>query len=126
MNEPINSLGKFLNGWFEVGTDALQGKGMKVALSNAFSTDGKSLWKQAKNVNGDLMFQTDKKTGKSILDANGKQIPVMQFDTSNLNWSKTIGSTWAAGTAASIGFGAVKGALTDSNGDFDMPGVPFI
>lgn len=41
-------------------------------------------------------------------------------------WGKLAGSVWAAGTALSAVGGAARGALTDKNGNFDIPGIPFI
>ena len=41
-------------------------------------------------------------------------------------WGKLAGSVWAAGTALSAAGGAARGVLTDKNGNFDIPGIPFI
>ena len=41
-------------------------------------------------------------------------------------WGKLAGSVWAAGTVASASLGALRGGLTDKNGNFDVPGIPFI
>lgn len=117
--------GRFLSGWWDFGKKIADGADPAAAL-NSFAKPGTSLWKQAKDVNNNLMFKVDKATGKQILDSNNNPIPIMQFDSSNLDWGRAIGSTWAAGTAASVGLGAVRGAFTDTDGDFDMPGIPFI
>lgn len=71
--------------------------------------------------------------GESLKQAWGNTFTEKVADPENAGkflrktrWGKLAGSVWAAGTAASIGFGAVRGALTDRNGNFDVPGIPFI
>ncbi len=41
-------------------------------------------------------------------------------------WGKAIGSVWGAYTGAKLIGGALEGALTDSNGNFNVPGIPGI
>lgn len=43
-----------------------------------------------------------------------------------MRWGKLGASVWAAGTALSAVGGAARGALTDRNGNFDIPGIPLI
>lgn len=56
------------------------------------------------------------KDGKKLTKKVGK----------GFRWGKLAGSVWAAGTALSVAGGAVRGALTDKNGNFDIPGIPMI
>ena len=60
------------------------------------------------------------KAGKELVDEKtGKALR-------KTKWGKLAASTWAAGTALSAAGGAVRGALTDKNGNFDIPGIPLI
>ncbi len=58
--------------------------------------------------------------GKVMMDKEGKNV------LRKTRWGKLAGSVWAAGTALSAVGGAARGALTDKNGNFDIPGIPFI
>lgn len=68
------------------------------------------------------------KTGKYIDDA-GKEVARGTEGARAVRktkWGKLAASTWAAGTALSTIGGAVRGAITDKNGNLDIPGIPFI
>ena len=58
--------------------------------------------------------------GKVMMDKEGKNV------LRKTRWGKLAGSVWAAGTALSAVGGAARGALTDKNSTFDIPGIPFI
>ena len=63
------------------------------------------------------------KDGKDVIENGVKK---MQKVGKGFRWGKMAGSVWAAGTALSAVGGAARGALTDKNGNFDIPGIPFI
>lgn len=61
-----------------------------------------------------------------IVEKGSKNVVRTGWKGSGFRWGKAAGSAWAAYTAASTIGGAIKGALTDKNGQLDIPGIPFI
>lgn len=43
-----------------------------------------------------------------------------------LRTGKVAGAVFGGLLAADLALGGIRGAMTDSNGSFDMPGIPFI
>lgn len=52
--------------------------------------------------------------------------PTQGFSFGNLNYGRLAASTSATIAAGSMGAGAVKGLVTDDNGNFDIAGIPLI
>lgn len=82
---------------------------------------------------GDSFLNTfyDKVVDEGVKDAAGNPVmkegkQVMKKVGKGFRYGKLAGSIWAAGTAASASLGALRGGLTDKNGNFDIPGIPFI
>jgi hypothetical protein len=75
--------------------------------------------------------------GFDVYDTGGKDIkgafartfysdPTQEFSFGNLNYGRLAASTSATIAAGSMGAGAVKGLVTDDNGNFDIAGIPLI
>ena len=67
--------------------------------------------------------------GKDIKGAFAKNFyndPNQVFGFGNLNYGRLAASTSATIAAGSMGAGAVKGLVTDDNGNFDIAGIPLI
>lgn len=106
-NKAINAF----SGIPEVITRAVKDQSLGDAFTSTFYDEvSDELVKDAK---GNIQLGKD---GKQLTKKVGK----------GFRWGKLAGSVWAAGTALSIGGGAIRGALTDKNGNFDLPGIPFI
>lgn len=52
--------------------------------------------------------------------------PTQGFSFGNLNYGRLAASTSSTIAAGSMGAGAVKGLVTDDNGNFDIAGIPLI
>lgn len=105
-NQAINSF----TGVPEMITRMYKGQGIGDAFLNTFYDEVKD--EAVKDASGNIV----KKEGKAVMQKVGK----------GFRWGKLAGSVWAAGTALSAVGGAARGALTDKNGNFDIPGIPFI
>lgn len=120
MNDPVNfikGMGKLGTAIFKAPSEFVEniGAGMSVkqSLGATFLDDASKGWRRAVI-----------KDGKPVLNSRGEQ--VMEWNTDNIRFGRIAGTAWGIGTAASIGAGAVRGILTDSDGQLDVPGIPFI
>ena len=72
----------------------------------------------------------DKDGNRQYLTKDGKRTTVNPGGDAKAlrktRWGRVAGSLWAGYTGAKIVGGAVGGALTDSNGRLDIPGIPLI
>lgn len=103
-NEAINSI----NGFVEMGAHMYYGKqGLGDAFNNTFTQET------------DEFEMNDDKTIKK--DKNGNAIKKRKMKMGRL-----LGSAWATYTVGATAFGAVRGALSDGQGNLDIKGIPFI
>ena len=56
----------------------------------------------------------------------GKALSATMYKDGEFDAAGVAGAGFTAFAAGDIGIGAVHGAFTDSNGNADMPGIPFI
>ncbi len=106
-NKAIN----YFTGFPEMGVRMSKDQSLGDAFTSTFYDGVEDV--EVKDAKGNTKFGKD---GKALTKKVGKEF----------RWGKLAGSVWAAGTALSVAGGAVRGALTDKNGNFDIPGIPLI